>query len=200
MTHIAALKLIFTPKQPSQSAHAWWAGKQTCQTNEQPLADLLLTHDSLSNLTSPIEKPKVERTSTFTGDELRQLFNIEYCESIDIGALLYETIINPILIIDNKHPSLTGDIARSKELISKLNPEIAYPVLWVSSSVLAPKPPQRLQKPASKKTPVINKYAPKMSKGDLERQEAAALGISAAALRKRRSRAKAKARLNNEKK
>ena len=171
--------------------------------------DCLIAHSAEETFLQPADNPPIQDfqgVEFVSGNYLKSLLIEDIdeadCELEPAGNLSDIVLLRPILLVKQPNPVITGDIRHSTLLIRKLNPECLYPVVWVNrlvsnitvestaKSQKTSKPTKASQSPTSKKV---------LSKGDISRREAEALGISPAALRKRKSRERLR-RLANEKK
>lgn len=139
--------------------------------------------------------PTFDSITILTGHELMQLAGLNDANIIAARndyELQHTLLSQPILLAKEKPIVLTGNIAHAKRLISQMQRDKIYPALMVTKRInLSPAyEPAKPQRKATIKRKAPNKTnQKKILKGEIERQEAAKLGISAAALRKRRSRA-----------
>ena len=171
--------------------------------------DCLITHSTEETFIQPPDNPPIQDfqgVEIVSGNYLKSLLvediNELDAESSPVGNLSDIVLMRPILLVNQPHPIITGDISHSTLLIRKLHPERLYPVIWVNRIVSnIPVESTAKSQKTSKATKASQSPIPKkgLSKGDISRREAEAFGISPAALRKRKSRERLR-RLANEKK
>ncbi|MEK6789850.1 MAG: hypothetical protein AABY68_12960 [Pseudomonadota bacterium] len=176
---------------PNEHLVDLWAGTKKSDDSSK-------TYSDEESVVQPTENPPVQDfqgAELVTGSYLKSLL-IEDTQETDCGLepagnLSDIVLLRPVLLVKQPDPVITGDISYSTLLIRRLNPELLYPVIWVSRAVKAAQDkkaptPKKTSKPI--KTSQLSIPNNALSKGEIAQREAESLGISRAALRKRKSR------------
>lgn len=186
---------------PDAAMLQFWGGHES-QVASSHQEEQVVSEPSTENVDE--KSPKFVSFLELTGAKLKRIAELDDDNDLQLDTKLdiKELLVSPILVVRSESSALylTGDIDRSKRMIALMDPNKRYQVILTDSQLKTtldnskikskPKLTGPLNTPKKAKQPYSK---PKISKGEIARAEAAALGISPAALRKRKSRARLRA-------